>query len=932
MRPSRIINDKQKSRRLSNYSSSSDSYKEEDKSLDSNSDERPHDSEETTDGDIMSNLKQSMLKSLNKDFRRWDGKMVQKSEFIAIMLKHLPHNQNKVQKQTMELAELFEQIDVNRDEKMEWQEFSNHIAGSGMIKQDRTFLDAIKNYKLQEWQDTKIHKNEIERIFYFSRIKHLLVIEADSREFQVYELKFGSLNFYKTVKGHRGALTAACHAYKKRKVATAANDLTINLWDDSTYVLYERISCPTFPLVLTYSRKHDILYSSGMDAIIYTWNLDSGREGNNSIKMWNPFSIKDDKVGHKAIVAALLPIKKMNILVSADLHGNILIWNMPHNTQRTRLKGQNKGIYSLDWNSEHSCLFSAGLDREAYVWNPYVKKEIFKLAGHNHSLIGVKCVPKTAQVITGDISGLFRVWDIRTFTSIQTFSIGVKEMNCFDVTFPDKKIIAGTKKLILYQYDEPQDKYLVDESYALFTFYNSLFNTFITVHAKTVKIWNGESGKLQHVLRDLMDEKDISYALLDKYQRKMYLGDSTGAVRSINIINGAKIKSFSGHKDEITGLLFWSEMKKLISCSWNKKILIHDDSKTTDDMQEPIPSKPYLENVNAIALRVMPDVQNGAYLASGTDEGTINIKNLQSSRQDDTIETNGPEIRLLIFLNKSSCLACVDADGLITFWIVDRLIVSKKPIFRIQNKCHVKTENFCSVKSIAYNSFSKLLYTGDEHGYLKVYDIKDVVTQKADPAIHKTFKTEVSIRGSVFQGKPAGELRAHRDTINHICLIEDQGLIITSSFDCTVHIFDESLRMRGRLILATDKNWDIRLNGELRVIAQKAEADNIMKSIYQKHEGVGDVEMDEVKGKIHEVCEQMVGLKGDPKEWSSEDETDDKPNDIIYSLLSWDQNRTEKKLASSSSDYLRNTYKAGRSFNPSRSGLQRAGLSIMKNP
>lgn len=931
MRASKPQNVAKKSRRLSNYSSSSDSYKEEDKSIDSAS-EGLHENDESGEGDIMSNLSKPMLKNLNKDFRRWDGQMVQKSEFIAIMLKHLANQPSKVQKQTIELAELFEQIDVNRDEKMEWQEFSNHIAGSGMIKQDRTFLDAIKNYKQQDWTDPITHKNEIERIFYLSRIKHLLVMEADSKDFRVYDLKFGSINLYKkSVKGHRGALTAACHAHKKRKVATAANDLTINLWDDSTYILTERISCPTFPLVLTYSRKHDILYSSGMDAIIYTWNLDSGREGNNSIKMWNPFSTKDDKVGHKAIVSALLPIKKMNILVSADVHGNILIWNMPHNTQRTRLKGQNKGIYSLDWNSEHSCLFSAGLDREAYVWNPYVKKEIFKLAGHNHSLIGVKCVPKTSQVITGDISGLFRVWDIRTFTSIQTFSIGVKEMNCFDVTFPDKKIIAGTKKLFVYHYGEPQDKYLVDESYALFTFYNSLFNTFITVHAKTVKIWNGETGKLQHVLRDLMDGGDISYALLDKYQRKMYLGDSGGGIKSINIINGAKIKVFSGHKDEITGLLFWSEMKRLISCSWNKKILYHDDSKTTDDSQEPSTTKQYQENVNAIALRVMPDLQNGAYLASGTDDGVISIHNMQSSRQDDTIETRGSEIKLLLFLSNSSCLACVDADGLITFWIVDRLLVSKTPIFRIQNRCHIKADSSCAIKSIAYNSQFKQLYTGDEHGYLKIYDIRDVVTQKADPAIHKTFKTEVSIRGSVFKGKPLGELHAHRDTINHICLIEDQKLIITSSFDCTVHIYDEALKMRGRLILATDKNWSIKLSNEVRLESQKNEADAIMIGIYQKYEGAGDVDIDEVKGKIHGICTQTVDLKGDPKEWSSGEEADDRGDDSIFSLLSWDYNKTEKKLAYSNSDYLRITHKGGRSFNPSRSGLQRAGQSIFRN-
>lgn len=49
---------------------------------------------------------------------------------------------------------------------------------------------------------------------------------------------------------------------------------------------------------------------------------------------------------------------------------------------------------------------------------------------------------------------------------------------------------------------------------------------------------------------------DISCAVLDKYERKIYLGDSTGRIRAVNVKNGGKIKKFSKHKEEITGLLY----------------------------------------------------------------------------------------------------------------------------------------------------------------------------------------------------------------------------------------------------------------------------------------------------------------------------------------------------------------------------------------
>lgn len=60
-------------------------------------------------------------------------------------------------------------------------------------------------------------------------------------------------------------------------------------------------------------------------------------------------------------------------------------------------------------------LLSAGFDHEAYVWNAYVTDRIFLLRGHNHPLIGVRCLEGTPQAVTADISGMIKVWDMRNF-------------------------------------------------------------------------------------------------------------------------------------------------------------------------------------------------------------------------------------------------------------------------------------------------------------------------------------------------------------------------------------------------------------------------------------------------------------------------------------------------------------------------------------
>ena len=57
----------------------------------------------------------------------------------------------------------------------------------------------------------------------------------------------------------------------------------------------------------------------------------------------------------------------------------------------------------------NNCLISAGFDHDAYVWNTYVREKIFLLRGHNHPLVGVKCLPNSPQVVTADIKGMVKV-------------------------------------------------------------------------------------------------------------------------------------------------------------------------------------------------------------------------------------------------------------------------------------------------------------------------------------------------------------------------------------------------------------------------------------------------------------------------------------------------------------------------------------------
>lgn len=60
-----------------------------------------------------------------------------------------------------------------------------------MVRQDWTFIDAIKPYYASDIKDTEKHDTEVEQMFYIDKLRHLLVMERDAKRFKVYNARSG---------------------------------------------------------------------------------------------------------------------------------------------------------------------------------------------------------------------------------------------------------------------------------------------------------------------------------------------------------------------------------------------------------------------------------------------------------------------------------------------------------------------------------------------------------------------------------------------------------------------------------------------------------------------------------------------------------------------------------------------------------------------
>jgi WD40 repeat protein len=144
-----------------------------------------------------------------------------------------------------------------------------------------------------------------------------------------------------------------------------------------------------------------MLYSAGLDSKIHCYDIFKGQDSQEIGSTINLNDAGDDKNeirGHKVkdhCITDLLPIPEMNLIASASTDKNMILWSINDLKFKSAHTDHQKPIYCLEWYADQQLILSAGMDHDIYIWNPIVKDKIFKLQGHNHSMVGVKWLKGT---------------------------------------------------------------------------------------------------------------------------------------------------------------------------------------------------------------------------------------------------------------------------------------------------------------------------------------------------------------------------------------------------------------------------------------------------------------------------------------------------------------------------------------------------------
>ena len=346
----------------------------------------------------------------------------------------------------------------------------------------------------------------------------------------------------------------------------------------------------------------DILTSKGKEEDVLDFQKakkkhEMENENNLSMKEKNQekeIAKKEKRITHDG-VSSIKVLGKMQMIAAGYYNGCVLLWDLMLRDYRKFYNDQNTGIYQITYDEIKKLIFTCGFTHDIYIYDPYIDGFcINKLEGHNYGVNSLGCNENIEELVSIDIYGNIKIWDLTNFYNYQTLNLNETINNNKEFNINKKKLSSNQKmillpkenkiftygeKVMLYSKESSNLPDLCDSQTVLGCFYRDHKYQLVTVCLKKVKVWNIFNGKILRIYEDVLSNPnaEITSFVCDKFTKKLYLGESTGMISCIDINVGKIIVNYENHNSEIISLKYDNKDYILISLSYDGEIKIHKE-------------------------------------------------------------------------------------------------------------------------------------------------------------------------------------------------------------------------------------------------------------------------------------------------------------------------------------------------------------------
>jgi WD40 repeat protein len=218
----------------------------------------------------------------------------------------------------------------------------------------------------------------------------------------------------------------------------------------------------------------------------------------------------------------------------------------------------------------------------------------------------------------------------------------------------------------------------------------------------------------------------------------------------------------------------------------------------------------------------------------------------------------------------------------------------------------------CPVRALEWDMTTDILYGGDDLGNIQSWNISSLLQKlsnygnkreenNASEADTSTFILTL-LSSSLSSTKKFGnedvqkidEWNAHEEGILHLSLVEGLRLIVSSSFDYHVYIWDLNGNKVGSLIVGGDPRWRIKVDTQTKIETARKEAMQLLDMSMQKT--------------YDEVILDLSSIDQKDQSIDSDEEQEQKSKNILSKLdMSFPTNKKNPILTKKPAQSLNNT-------------------------
>ncbi|MGW4056815.1 WD40 domain-containing protein [Amycolatopsis sp. NPDC004747] len=494
----------------------------------------------------------------------------------------------------------------------------------------------------------------------------------------------------RTLQGHRDRVFAV--TYGEDFLVTGSADGRVRVWDPATGSRLRTLEGHhEWPWPLVIGPGGAELVTGDADGVLRLWDLETG-DLRHALPSGLGFVFSAAFHGQ--------------LLAAAYRDGSVRLWDSASGASLGELTGAMGSVYRVAFSPSGDLLATGGQGGAVRLWDPATGHRIADLPGHTGGVYTLAFHPHERLLATGDTDGNVRIWDLATRKL--RFPLTRHRAAIYWVEFsPSGRLVATGDS------------------------------------AGLVLLWETATGEIH---RKLTSHTGSVWPFAFRPDgAQLAVSDDQFTTRLWDPASGLCRHTLSGHGRQVTKVRF-DATGSMLATSGNDGVARLWDPVTGKQLQRLFGSEDRLFTVESAIFSPA-----AARLATVTNDGRLNLRNLETGRYERHIAVESAPIWAVAFSPSGDELATANDDDTVRLWhrTTGRML-------------HTLAEHRGRVRSIAFNGDGTLIATGCDDSKVRLW--------------------------SASTGKLVRTLDGHTDRVYSVSF--GDGLLVSSSWDSTARVWE----------------------------------------------------------------------------------------------------------------------------------------------